>query len=500
MTSPYQCLAARESTETGPGGWTLFGAYGSTLVAQSSSGGTSTWTKPDDVVAEPEPKEQKEEKEEEQPPQKKVKLSQPPKSQKTNFSNLTVSSDGRYIVGVTGEDKCIRVFETDIENQIRQLSERHMTRRPCSIALTSDDSTILCADKFGDVYSLPLLPSPDYRAPEAPEEPVQEAEWVPAATVLTVHSGRNRQTLENQLKQKKKGPAPPKDEMKFEHQLLLGHVSMLTDIVNARTDDNRSYIITADRDEHIRVSRGIPQAHIIEGFCFGHEAFINRLCLTQSGRLVSGGGDPYLYVWDWQNYKLLKKLPILDAVVDHLKSRPELEASEITKVAVSGIWSVPHQNEVLVACEGIPALFSFKVDATTTTSSATTEYSSALALKGNALDVAFLPISPTSSAVVVSIDNVHKPASIKEVRVEKEVHRLQCFSSQENGKWQEDAHTSEALKSFREQVFDVEAGAIGGDGSATGNGQGGLGSADDKALRDMLYSVENLRKRPGAED
>lgn len=296
---------------------------------------------------------------------------------------------------------------------------RHMTRRPCSIALTSDDSTILCADKFGDVYSLPLLPSPDYRAPEAPEEPVQEAEWVPAATVLTVHSGRNRQTLENQLKQKKKGPAPPKDEMKFEHQLLLGHVSMLTDIVNASTDDNRSYIITADRDEHIRVSRGIPQAHIIEGFCFGHEAFINRLCLTQSGRLVSGGGDPYLYVWDWQNYKLLKKLPILDAVVDHLKSRPELEASEITKVAVSGIWSVPHQNEVLVACEGIPALFSFKVDATTTTSSATTEYSSALALKGNALDVAFLPISPTSSAVVVSIDNVHKPASIKEVRVEK---------------------------------------------------------------------------------
>lgn len=388
-----------------------------------------------------------------------------------------------------------------------------MTRRPCSITLTSDDSTILCADKFGDVYSLPLLPSPDYRAPEAPEEPIQEADWVPSATVLTVHSGRNRKTLEDQLKQKKKGPAPPKDEMKFEHQLLLGHVSMLTDIVNARTEDNRSYIITADRDEHVRVSRGIPQAHIIEGFCFGHEAFINRLCLTQSERLVSGGGDAHLYVWDWLNFKLLKKLRILDAVANHLKSRPKLAVEEITKVAVSGIWTVPHQDEILVACEGVPALFSFKVDATTNTSSAATEYSSAIALKGNALDVAFLPISPASSAVVVSIDNVHKPASTKEVREEKvrhhinstpiclttvqEVHRLQCFSSQENGKWQEDSHTSEALKSFHEQVFDVEAGATSGDGSATGKG---LGSADDKALRDMLYSVENLRKRPGAED
>ena len=54
------------------------------------------------------------------------------------------------------------------------------------------------------------------------------------------------------------------------------------------------------------------------------------------------------------------------------------------------------------------------------------------------------------------------------------------------------------LKSFHDQVFDVEAGS--GDESATGNGKAGLGSADDKALRDMLYSVENLRKRPGAEE
>lgn len=308
-----------------------------------------------------------------------------------------------------------------------------MTRRPCSIALTSDDSTILCADKFGDVYSLPLLPSPDYRAPEAPApEPTEEAEWVPSATVLTVHSGRNRKTLEDQLKQKKKGPAPPKDDMKFEHQLLLGHVSMLTDIVNVKVD-TRSYVITADRDEHIRVSRGIPQAHIIEGFCFGHEAFINRLCITHSGRLVSGGGDAHLYVWDWQNYKLLSKLPILAAVVDHLKSRPELAVEEVSKVAVSGIWSVPNQDEILVACEGVPALFSFKVDASTNAGSASTEFSYAIALRGNALDIAFLPVSPTSSVVVVSIDHVHKPGSTKEVREDKVIfHSHSCVDLTDN--------------------------------------------------------------------
>ena len=96
-----------------------------------------------------------------------------------------------------------------------------------------------------------------------------------------------------------------KETPRFKHELLLGHVSMLTDIASA-TVGSRSYIVTADRDEHIRVSRGIPQAHIIEGFCQGHEEFVSRLCFTKSRHLVSGGGDAYLYVWDWLFYRLLE--------------------------------------------------------------------------------------------------------------------------------------------------------------------------------------------------
>jgi tRNA (guanine-N(7)-)-methyltransferase subunit TRM82 len=204
-----------------------------------------------------------------------------------------------------------------------------MARRPSSITLTADDTTILCADKFGDVYALPLLPSPDDEPSETPvvsesgEAKGEEKEFTPSATVLTVHSGRNRRTLEEQLKQKAKGPPKPKQAITFKHDLLLGHVSMLTDLVYAKVD-NRSYIITADRDEHIRISRGPPQAHIIEGFCFGHEEFISRLCLTQSGFLVSGGGEAQLYVWDWQKYQLRSKLPLRDTVLGYLKSRADL--------------------------------------------------------------------------------------------------------------------------------------------------------------------------------
>jgi tRNA (guanine-N(7)-)-methyltransferase subunit TRM82 len=236
---------------------------------------------------------------------------------------------------------------------------RCMTRRPSSITLTSDDATILCADKFGDVYALPLLPSPDDERPAtAVETPATEEsepkDFAPAATVLTVHSGRNRRTLEEQLKQKAKGPPKPKEIMTFRHDLLLGHVSMLTDLAYAKVD-SRSYVITSDRDEHIRISRGQPQAHVIEGFCFGHEEFISKLCLTRSGLLVSGGGDSCLFVWDWLQYRLVERLPIRDITLQFLKSRPESVSSsgEHTnlKVAVTGIWDVPN-NDTKVSTAG----------------------------------------------------------------------------------------------------------------------------------------------------
>jgi len=225
-----------------------------------------------------------------------------------------------------------------------------MTRRPSSIALTADDSTILCADKFGDVYSLPLIPSPEEEEKEILErEKKEQAKYTPSASVLTVHSGRNRKILEEQIKQAETKQLQARETPKFKHDLLLGHVSMLTDIV-CTTVGNRSYIVTSDRDEHIRVSRGLPQAHITEGFCQGHGEFISRMCITKSKRLVSGGGDADLYVWDWLASRLVGKLAIRDAVMDFYRKENPSTLDQKLKVAVTGIWSVPYEDaEVAVS-------------------------------------------------------------------------------------------------------------------------------------------------------
>lgn len=50
-------------------------------------------------------------------------------------------------------------------------------------------------------------------------------------------------------------------------ELILGHASLLTTFLV--TADGQ-YIVTADRDEHIRVS-WYPQGYTIESYCLGHQ-------------------------------------------------------------------------------------------------------------------------------------------------------------------------------------------------------------------------------------
>ncbi len=177
-----------------------------------------------------------------------------------------------------------------------------MPKRLCAIALNKDQSTILAGDKFGDVYALPLHPSLEKVAAVPSKPQFQRSKPMkPSASELTVHTKGNLEALKQQKLQK--APASKKRTPSFEHQLILGHVSLLTDLVVGADPlhNTREYILTADRDEHIRVSRGIPQAHVINNYCLGHTEFVSKLCIVPElpQFLISGGGEPSLRIYDW---------------------------------------------------------------------------------------------------------------------------------------------------------------------------------------------------------
>ncbi|KAF2146629.1 uncharacterized protein K452DRAFT_241559 [Aplosporella prunicola CBS 121167] len=484
MQHPYQCLQAldRVGSQTVS---ILLAASGHNLFSFNLENGSllNTWSAetPSSASAAEDPVPE----DGEGPPGKKRKIENqsgtPP-----SFVKLVSSDDGRYVVAVTGEDKCVRVFSVEPNGKIQQLSERSMPKRPCALAITPDGQTIVCGDKFGDVYALPLHYSPEDVAQVSPQTVTTgpEKTFVPSATNLTVHTGRNRKALEAQLKLSNQ--AKTKEPLKFAHEILLGHVSMLTDLVLVTLDQEnpeqpggsvaglvkpRRYILTSDRDEHIRISRAQPQTHIIEGFCLGHQEFVSKMCVPTQEILISGGGDDQLFVWNWLDRRLLKKIPIRDA----LASVPDTgsfsgDGKRSVSIAISGIWALPKSGKktrIVVACEGIPVLLD--MDVGELQSAGDQVKVEAIPMAGNVLDVA--AVGPSS--MVVSLDNAHVPGS---TRVQREAaaegQRLEFWRRTAEGQWRAEAGQLEAA-----------------------NGQGG---AEVRASsRDTLYGVSNLRKRGG---
>ncbi|KAJ3034130.1 WD repeat-containing protein 4, partial [Rhizophlyctis rosea] len=99
-----------------------------------------------------------------------------------------------------------------------------------------------------------------------------------------------------------------RDDAEGQESLILGHVSMLTDLVFSQ---DGKFIITADRDEKIRVSH-YPLAYDVEGFCLGHRSYVSKLHLLPfaSDILLSGGGDPAILSWDWQTGQIIQKIDL----------------------------------------------------------------------------------------------------------------------------------------------------------------------------------------------
>lgn len=152
-----------------------------------------------------------------------------------------------------------------------------MPKRPCSVKLIEKDddknTVIICADKFGDVYSLPLFTSP--KAPQPTAEAAKKKD-----EKRPNNNNPNSKNLGPLTKQEKMAMISrdslanlEQKELPFENTLLLGHVSLLIDVVPVTVNvdgKERTFILSADKDEHIRISR-FPQAYVIEGFCLGHK-------------------------------------------------------------------------------------------------------------------------------------------------------------------------------------------------------------------------------------
>ncbi|EIW79075.1 WD40 repeat-like protein [Coniophora puteana RWD-64-598 SS2] len=201
-----------------------------------------------------------------------------------------LDTSGAHLVTAC-DDKKLKVWAVD---GLRLLSSRELPKKATDLAFVQNGD-ILVADKFGDVFRYPLQHTPPPPPLPGNPEPKQEEEGH-AKDVLASHENPSG------------------------GELVLGHASVLTRVLLAPHGD---YVLTADRDEHIRVS-WYPEGYTIESYCLGHTKYVSAIHIPSfaPSLLLSGGGDPMLKVWDWLSGAHVRDIPILDAVLPFIVVRP----------------------------------------------------------------------------------------------------------------------------------------------------------------------------------
>lgn len=214
-----------------------------------------------------------------------------------SFARLASFSHSDKFLALTGDDKVLRVwklertfdgsitgFEFGKEIVIKLLPKRAAILHwmPRSDATPAGSEELICIDRFGDVRSF-MVNENDVRT-------------LPSAS--TDSAGKDAQVDEQDQMDSPDDPSM---------QILLGHVSMVTSLAfipSAKENAPPAFIITGDRDEHIRISRWGQKrlAYVIDRYLVGSEAFVGALAVVPDAegqlRLVSSEGGRALRVWD----------------------------------------------------------------------------------------------------------------------------------------------------------------------------------------------------------
>ncbi|KAM9254407.1 tRNA (guanine-N(7)-)-methyltransferase non-catalytic subunit WDR4 isoform 1-T1 [Dugong dugon] len=232
---------------------------------------------------------------EEKPQENKGEDGQPVEKGNDMILASAFSESGSYFA-LTDDSKRLILFRT---KPWQCLSVRTVVRRCTALTFTASEEKVLVADKSGDVYSFSVL------------------------------------------------------EPQGCGKLELGHLSMLLDV--AVSPDDR-YVLTADRDEKIRVSWSAAP-HSIESFCLGHTEFVSRIFVVPDHPelLLSTSGDGTLRLWEYRSGRELHRC--------HVPTLQEPDAPQREKrFAASRIMYCYQDSWVALLCDSIPVVCIFQLD------------------------------------------------------------------------------------------------------------------------------------------
>ena len=171
---------------------------------------------------------------------------------------IAFSKDGE-MVATAGEDK--RVVVQGTSGEVKEF----LHGKKIMAVHVDDSGVVLFGDKFGDFYRMR-----QGSEAEAPPEHMKEM---------------NDEDDEDNDEETSKAI-----------ELMFGHISAIS---MSLYSSKRKLLVSADRDEKIRIAR-YPRADIIESFLLKHRRYVSHLVWGNDDHtiLVSGGADGQIIEWD----------------------------------------------------------------------------------------------------------------------------------------------------------------------------------------------------------
>ncbi|KAJ0236216.1 hypothetical protein HA466_0261980 [Hirschfeldia incana] len=234
-------------------------------------------------------------------------------SHKDSIRAIRYGANGKLFASA-GDDKLVKIWSAESWHCLTTISSE---KRVTAVAISSDDSYVCYADKFGVVWVVDL-------------DGINEGQILPS----------------------KKGVP-----------LFCHYCSIITSL--EFSPDGR-YILSADRDFKIRVTvfpkKPLQGAHEIQSFCLGHTEFVTCITFVQNpeltqGYLMSGSGDSSVRLWDITSGSLLDTCDV-SPMVKHSESNE----SELTQVTVTDICAISNSSLAAVSIQSFQGIFVLNCD------------------------------------------------------------------------------------------------------------------------------------------